>query len=161
MFFLLQLLMLCVLHWFEVFIFLSPLGELVQVLRKALPEEPVGVKIQLESCTWSGIMFDVLLSKRLKKTKQWNEIVNRIATVPYSIVRLTVDRIWYIRRALTQLWSLPSANKVYILTNTSACARVSLLSLANSPGPKPSSRGTWFLSGVAAKTSEGFLTKVF
>ncbi|XP_008942000.1 PREDICTED: zinc finger RNA-binding protein-like, partial [Merops nubicus] len=32
---------------------------------------------------------------------------------------------------------------------------------ANSPGPKPSSRGTWLLSGVAAKTSEGFLTKVF
>lgn len=69
-FFLLQLLMLCVLYWFEVFIFLSPLGELVQVLRKALPEEPVGVKMQLESCTWSRIMFDVLLSKKLKEKNQ-------------------------------------------------------------------------------------------
>lgn len=72
--FLLQLLMLCVLHWFEVFIFLSPLGELVQVLRKALPEEPVGVKMQLESCTWSRIMFDVLLSKKLKKKKPNSEM---------------------------------------------------------------------------------------
>lgn len=60
--FLLQLLMLCVLHWFKVSIFPSPLGELVQVLRKALPEEPVGVKMQLESCTWSRIMFGVLFS---------------------------------------------------------------------------------------------------
>lgn len=154
--------MLCVLHWFKVFIFPSPLGELLQVLRKALPEEPVGVKMQLESCTWSRIMC-FLAYKRLKKTKkqQWNEIVNRMATVPYSIVRLTVDWIWYISRALTQLWSLPSTNRVYILTNTSVCACVSFLSLANSPGAKPSSRGTWFLSGAAAKTSEGFLTKVF
>lgn len=72
-FFLLQLLMLCVLHWFKVFIFPSLLGELVQVSRKALPEEPVGVKMQLEFCTWSRIMFDVILhDKRLKKKQTKN-----------------------------------------------------------------------------------------
>lgn len=30
-----------------------------------------------------------------------------------------------------------------------------------SPHPKPSSRDNWILSGIATKTSEGFLTKVF
>lgn len=40
-FFLLQLLMLCVLTMVTSFLFFSSLGELVQVIRKALPEEPV------------------------------------------------------------------------------------------------------------------------
>lgn len=42
----------------------------------------------VESCLMCYLAY-----KRLKKTKkqQRNEIVNRMATVPYSIVRLTVD----------------------------------------------------------------------